>query len=398
MSEVGLFLAKMSSKKLLSQLLVKELRQELRERGLQLNGNKETLTHRLREALIEEDHDPDEYIFELNPDMTEILKNMQGQMDFVKESLKEINAMNEKINEQMSSMNEKMDQRVNTVENEMEEIKTYVQEQLSKERGTKAIPLVPEISVKIKPPVFDGSISWTVYKRQFEAAAQVNNWDTEEKKATALVLALRGKAAELLQSITNQQDYTAIVKAMELRYGDEHLEEVYRVQLKTRQQRSGETLQELEADIERLAHLAYPTAAQDFLDVFITDAFIDAIRDPELKKAIRISGKRKSSEALVYALSYEAAKDASKNIHHGRRLEVQEEDLTQLLRRVTEVLEERRPSKKQEGQNRTSVRCWNCGEPGHLQRNCTRRFPRQTEYQHRPETDARSGAHGYQGN
>uniref|UniRef100_A0A2C9KZC3 Uncharacterized protein n=1 Tax=Biomphalaria glabrata TaxID=6526 RepID=A0A2C9KZC3_BIOGL len=153
---------------------------------------------------------------------------------------------------------------------------------------------------------------------------------SEEEKATALVLALRGKASEVLQSIPNQQDYAALVQAMELRYGDEHLQEVYRVQLKTRQQRVSETLQELKMDIERLAHLAYSTAAQEFLEVIVPDAFIDAVRDPELKKVIRVSGKRKASEALVYALSYEAAKNASINSHHGRRLEVQEEDLTQV--------------------------------------------------------------------
>uniref|UniRef100_A0A2C9M5J8 CCHC-type domain-containing protein n=1 Tax=Biomphalaria glabrata TaxID=6526 RepID=A0A2C9M5J8_BIOGL len=157
---------------------------------------------------------------------------------------------------------------------------------------------------------------------------------------------------------------------MELRFGDEHMKEVYRVQLKSRQQKPGETLQELMADIERLARLAYPTLTQEILEVLITDAFIDGVRDPELKKAIRLSGKREASDALVYALSFEAAKDASKTTHFSRGLHVQEEDLTDIIRQVVETIDDRR-SQQMPRPNRPVVHCWNCNAPGHIQRNCT---------------------------
>lgn len=393
----------MASTKTLEQLLVKELKRELRERGLTLGGNRDALAARLRQALLDEDDDPETYLFEIEPDVVELLGAKIDKMDSgIKTELvtmnQRIHAMEETINQRINTIDEQMKQRVDAVEKAIEEIRTQVQGKVTISPEPKVMSCLPEVSMKIKPPVFDGSVSWSVYKRQFDAAAKVNKWDSNEEKATALVLALRGKASELLQSIPNQQDYAALVQVMELRYGDEHLQEVYRVQLKTRQQRSDETLQELETDIERLAHLAYPTAAQDFLEVIITDAFIDALRDSELKKAVRISGKRKASEALVYALSYEAAKESSENIHQVRRLGVKEEDLTQLLRRVTEALDERRTSQIPEGQRRARARCWNCGELGHLQRNCGRRSPRQAAVQHRAETDARPCSHDYQGN
>ena len=78
---------------------------------------------------------------------------------------------------------------------------------------------------------------------------------------------------------------------MELRFGNEHIQEVHRVQLKTREQKQGETLQELAMDIERLVHLAYPTRNSDVYEETAVDAFVDAIRDSGLKKALRISGK-----------------------------------------------------------------------------------------------------------
>jgi len=51
-----------------------------------------------------------------------------------------------------------------------------------------------------KVPKFDGKSSWDLYRRQFEVAAMVNGW-TEHQKATELVLALQGKALEILQNI-----------------------------------------------------------------------------------------------------------------------------------------------------------------------------------------------------
>ena len=103
-------------------------------------------------------------------------------------------------------------------------------------------------TVHVKAPTFDGSGHQATYLRQFEAAACANNW-TEKDKAVSLVLALKGPAAELLQKVPpdSQNIYTELIKALELRYGDKHLREVYYAQLRTRRQRSGESLQEFEA-------------------------------------------------------------------------------------------------------------------------------------------------------
>jgi chromosome segregation ATPase len=51
----------------------------------------------------------------------------------------------------------------------------------------------------VKPPKFDGSTSWAVSHRQFQAAATHNNWQPGEK-AAHLLSALQGQAAYILQS------------------------------------------------------------------------------------------------------------------------------------------------------------------------------------------------------
>lgn len=367
----------MSTSKRLHELQINEIRKELKRRDIVASGNKEALVSRLREALKEDGFDPDTHEFEVKTDLGGILSEMKkellGSMQTIATSQKtDMEEFRSKLRDEIaavkSELTVQMEQKIQVLSDEVQAVRV----ELGKVKGTKVNLGSSEATGKVKPPIFDGTVSWTVYKRQFEAAAKVNNWRTNEEKATGLMLALRGKATELLQIVSDQQDYEALVRTMELRFGDEHMKEVYRVQLKTRQQKPGETLQELMADIERLARLAYPTLTQEILDVLVTDAFIDGVHDPELKKAIRLSGKREASDALIYALSFEAAKGTAKTTYFSRGLHVQEEDLTHIIRQVVDTIEDRR-SQQMPRQNRSVFRCWNCDAPGHIQRNCTRR-------------------------
>ncbi|KAJ8949486.1 hypothetical protein NQ318_005953 [Aromia moschata] len=166
----------------------------------------------------------------------------------------------------------------------------------------------------LKPPTYDGQSSWSMYRRQFEAAAKANGW-TSQEMATSLVISLRGQALEILQSIPEEQqnDYDRIVGALEIRYGHKYLRQVYQSQIKSRQQRTNESLQEYEADIERLIHLAYPQAPKEFLEQIGIQTFIDGLLDTEMQQALRLGRHTTISDVLVAALEFKAAKEASRN-------------------------------------------------------------------------------------
>ncbi|KAJ8952779.1 hypothetical protein NQ318_008096, partial [Aromia moschata] len=166
----------------------------------------------------------------------------------------------------------------------------------------------------LKPPTYDGQSSWSMYRRQFDAAAKANGW-TPQEMATSLVISLRGQALEILQSIPEEQqnDYNRIVGALEIRYGHKYLRQVYQSQIKSRQQRSNESLQEYEADIERLVHLAYPQAPKEFLEQIGIQTFIDGLVDTEMQQALRLGRHATISDALIAALEFKAAKEASRN-------------------------------------------------------------------------------------
>ncbi|KAJ8962691.1 hypothetical protein NQ318_001088 [Aromia moschata] len=133
-----------------------------------------------------------------------------------------------------------------------------------------------------------------------------------------LVISLRGQALEILQSIPEEQqnDYDRIIGALEIRYGHKYLRQVYQSQIKSRQQRSNESLQEYEADIERLIHLAYPQAPKEFLEQIGIQTFIDGLLDSEMQQALRLGRHTTISDALIAALEFKAAKEASRSYKH----------------------------------------------------------------------------------
>ncbi|KAJ8947791.1 hypothetical protein NQ318_019463 [Aromia moschata] len=206
-----------------------------------------------------------------------------------------------------------------------------------------------EISkIRMKPPQFDGKSSWVNYLRQFEAAAKANGWSLAEK-ATALTLALRGDATDILQtlSLEEQESYHQLVRHLEMRYGQSHLEHVYHSQLKNRYQKSNESLQEFEADIARL----------DRFGVFIYagerhGTTSHGLRDTETRQALTLARPSKLVDALARALEFEAAKESCR---HQATIPKMEEDLEEgtcneaEIRRVAKEILDKRPIRRWNG-------------------------------------------------
>ena len=392
----------------LDNLKVKDLRQELEDRDLDTSGKKEDLKKRLSEYLISIGEDPDTYVFEsLETKLLEIklqensrnietklLENSQILETKMQENSQNIERLQEKLLESSQNLeiklHEKLLENARNLENRQETFETRLHEELLEHKGnldnklrsleeqlqenlkivdnkikeiaekadkddilnakkfqvTATDSVIREVKSSIKPPTFDGTTSWDNYKKQFDAAARANGWTTQEK-AISLTMALRGNAVDILQTLPESElnDFEKLVKAVEVRYGHAHLEQVFQLQLKNRIQKSSETLQEFQSDIARLVRYAYPNAPETLLETLGVHAFVDGIRDVQVQQALRMARPRTIVDALTHALEVEVAKETSRGHARLRGVELEEN-------------------------GRRSLRCWHCGELGHTRIKC----------------------------
>lgn len=382
-------------------LKVTELKRELEERDLETHGNKNALQARLIEALEKEGQNPETFTFEEDDIVKalkeEIIQNSRSLKEKIFRSLEENSrSLKEEIIENSRILEDKMTEKF---QSNLEEVKQQVDKNLEQfkeleERMTQleaangrtgrdsdanqpsvplkktSLDLKNETDMNHKPklnaPVFDGkSASWDSYLRQFEAAAKAYQW-TPSEKVLALILALRGEALDVLQAmpLEDQDNFDKVTSYFETRYGSTHLRQVHHIELKNRTQKAGESLQEFEMVIARLARKAYPSLPDGVLEELAREAFVDGLRDVETKQALRLSKSRTLVDSLAQALEFEAVKRASKNESRVREVNVEHEDGPESVDNIVKLVLEKLKDKK------SRPRCWNCGEIGHLRSRC----------------------------
>ncbi|KAJ8975434.1 hypothetical protein NQ317_000170 [Molorchus minor] len=379
-------------------------------RQLQDQGNK--IDQQVSEILTNmktEIHTRFEYMEKVVEETVEEFKNEMDKE--ITDMKKDVEVLNNKIDNglvDVELLNNKIDNGLVAVKKEIDILKRKCE---SQKFGTINVEEGYHHSSKIKPPTYDGKTSWQTYMKQFDAAANVNNW-SESEKATALIVSLRGDALEILQTLNEDQhkSYEELVLQLEMRFGDKHLQQVYQAQLKGRNQRINENLQQYEADIARLVYLAYPTAPRDFIEQLAVQVFIDGIRDCETQQALRLARCKKLNEVLAYALEFEAAKQASRghtrirqirtrtpereyrsnNAYNRSNFKDDVESLRQNIKDIQASLEnivEQADRRNQTTSFRRKVplECWNCGEKGHIRPRCPRLGSEQAPVQRQVE-------------
>ena len=169
-------------------------------------------------------------------------------------------------------------------------------------------PTVEELR-RIKPEKYDGSACVEAFLVKFNACAFYNNWQSADK-AAHLMNCLTGPAALLLWD-SEDATFDQLSEKLRRRYGSREQQEKFRVELRYRHRRNGESLQELAQDIERLTTLAYPAKNRTLLDTLGRDAFIDALDNPALEFKIREKKPGSLNAALTLSMKSEVLHKAS---------------------------------------------------------------------------------------
>ncbi|XP_050509334.1 scaffold attachment factor B1-like [Diabrotica virgifera virgifera] len=318
-------------------------------------------------------------VLKVSTDIASLEKKVSGDISSLDSKMtNEISKVTSDFDDKISSIKSTFEEKIKEIEKKLEEtekvdkvVEPILTDIKDDETKYKVEPRsIVEGSVghaRVKVPNFDGKSSWNNYMKQFESAARANGW-SEKEKAVNLSIALRGDALDVLQTIAVEEtdDFEQLKKRLNMRYGHEHLEHVYQSQFKNRRQKKDEALQEYEVDIARLVRYAYPTAPEDMMEKLAVQTFIDGLRDHEMQRTLRLARHKTLVDVLSAALEYESATQAFGGYSKVRTVkEEQDEDkLDQLVNMMKDIA-----SKKTK-----TIRCWNCGEMGHVRSSC--KYPR----------------------
>ncbi|GFW50038.1 gag-Pol polyprotein [Trichonephila clavipes] len=344
---------------------------------------------------------------EVNTKLTNVNEQISANMDELNNKLtankEEFKSDLKGIGDKLTTMDKKfeeMEGRIESVENKFEDMESKLEAKIFEKVEEVSISFrsdleklkqkvmtgqgdefkfqAPFSKPSIKLSTYDGKSSWQVYKTQFSIVADANQWDSQTK-ACQLAASLRADAADILQTLpeTQRLDFDALVNALELRFGEKCVKDYSRLQLKSRQQKVSETLQELATDVERLSHLAFSDCPTEVREVLALQHFIDGVRDPEIQKALRMADLKDLKGALVFAMKFEAAQQATRKDRHPIRavnesdtsnssVERLERQMRSFLNRVESLMSQKADGKK-------TLKCWTCGREGHLQRSCRAR-------------------------
>jgi len=279
----------------------------------------------------------------------------------------------------------------------------------------------------LKPPKFDGQMSFETFRAQFTNCAEHNKW-TKAEKLVYLHSLLDKDVANVLwdydKDVTNS--LSGLTKILESRYGGKSFADKHRIELRNRRRKKGESISNLHVDIRRLAALAFPKVERKARESIACDHFLDALDDPELALKIRERQPSDLDAALRIALQLEVwttdttrLKEAKSDRVEPRRVreishqsEPTKDTFQEMEKRIAEL--ENRLAKANyngyrppstygtnRGNNRnrytnassnsnsyanSNLTCFRCGDTTHLVRNC----PLAGTDERTPHVDSRS--------
>ncbi|GFX93612.1 retrovirus-related Pol polyprotein from transposon 412 [Trichonephila clavipes] len=302
-----------------------EMKSDLTSMNANMGEMKSELTASMNANMTEMKSELTTNIAEVNTKLTNVNEQISANKEELKSDLKG-------IGDKLTTMDKKfeeMEGRIESVENKFEDMESKLEAKIFEKVEEVSISFrsdleklkqkvmtgqgdefkfqAPYSKPSIKLSTYDGKSSWQVYKTQFSIVADANQWDSQTK-ACQLAASLRADAADILQTLpeTQRLDFDALVNALELRFGEKCVKDYSRLQLKSRQQKVSETLQELATDVERLSHLAFSDCPTEVREVLALQHFIDGVRDPEIQKALRMADLKDLKGALVFAMKFEA--------------------------------------------------------------------------------------------
>ena len=168
---------------------------------------------------------------------------------------------------------------------------------------------------KVKLQFYSGTEDPEDFLVYFDTLAEIYGWN-DKAKSLYLASSLIGPARSLLTEMTldERRDYQTLVQKLSVRFGTANKCELFRAQLKTREQRQDESISELAVAIRKMVRLAYPNMPVNVVEMLAVGCFVDALNQPELRLRLREINPKTLSEAETFALKVATLREADKHI------------------------------------------------------------------------------------
>ncbi|GFW69031.1 uncharacterized protein TNCV_2919291 [Trichonephila clavipes] len=110
---------------------------------------------------------------------------------------------------------------------------------------------------------------------------------------------------------TERVNLNSLYNALDLRFGQKYSKDYACLQMKTRLQKTGESLLEYASEIEMFSNLTFSDYPAKVREIISLQYFVDGLKDREIQRAIRMTDAQDQKSALLYSLKLEAATPAS---------------------------------------------------------------------------------------
>ncbi|XP_050509006.1 scaffold attachment factor B1-like [Diabrotica virgifera virgifera] len=239
----------------LCKLTIADLRLELEERDLSSTGKKADLVERLKNALKEEGHDPETYVFE----------------DKHAALISSITSLESKVSSEISQVSTDITSLESKVSSEISQVSTDITS-------------------------LENKVSTEITSLEKKVSSEISQVSSDVLKVSTDIASLEKKVSDFVNSSRKTLwRYPSTTK----------------VQLRSRSQQANENLQEFEADVARVVRLAYPEVLDSILEDIAVDNFVNGLKESEQQKALRLARPKVLYEALATALEHETASQTS---------------------------------------------------------------------------------------
>ena len=211
----------------------------------------------------------------------------------------------------------------------------------------------------------EGSDDWLVFKRHFQAYAQLNGYNDQEQRL-ALAGCMVGKAAlatldiDVTANINNvPPTINAVIQLYEARFLPAAASQLSRVRFDQARQGTSESILDYHSRLRSLYNQAYPNNADDTL---LIRRFVMGLR----KKELRMQAMR--DRPATYAAALVSAQNESSVLQLVKVTELGAAPAGEEPMEIGAINQARRPQPPP--QNQVKGTCHFCGQTGHWKRNC----------------------------